>query len=89
VTGAPGENISAYRNKFIPSKTSQSQRVPAALDGVKVLPDIRVLLDPPLTLLQTAQEARILNETGSEDLESIFQERRRGDQTRKGATNLT
>ena len=63
--------------------------MPAALDGVKVLPDIRVLLDPPLTLLQTAQEARVLNETGSKDLEPKLQERRRGDQTRKGATDLT
>ena len=66
-----------------------SQKVIAALDGVKVLPEIRVLLDPPLSLLQTTQEVRVLNETGSKDLKSMLQERRRGDQIRKCGIDLT
>jgi hypothetical protein len=86
---APGEKISAYRDKFLPPKIPLSQQVIAALDSVKVLPRIRVLLDPPLPLLQTTQEARVLNETGSKDIKSILQERRRGDQIRKCVTNLT
>jgi hypothetical protein len=61
----------------------------AALDGVKVLPDIHVLPDPPPSLLQTTREARVLNETCSKDLKSILQEGRRGDQIRKRATDLT
>jgi hypothetical protein len=89
MAGAPSEEILAYRNKFLPSKIPPFQHMIAALDTVKVLPDIRVLLDPPLSLLQTTQETRVLNETGSKDLKSILQERRRGDQIRKCATDLT
>jgi hypothetical protein len=89
VAEAPGEKISAYRDKFIPPKIPPSQHVIAALDSVKVLPDIHVLLDPPLSLLQTTREARVLNETGSKDIKSILQERRRGDQIRECATDLT
>jgi hypothetical protein len=89
VAEASGEKISAYRDKFRQLKISLSQKVIAALDGVKVLPDIHVLLDPPLSLLQTTQEVRVLNETGSKDLKSILQERRRGDQIRKCGIDLT
>jgi hypothetical protein len=89
VAEASGEKISAYKDNSIPPKIPPSQQVITALDGVKVLPDIHVLLDPPLSLLQTTQEVRVLDETGSKDLKSILQERRRGDQIRKCGIDLT
>ena len=84
-----GEDVSTYGDQFIPPNKAPSQPVIPGLDGVKVLPDIHVFVDPPLPLLQTAQEARVLDETGSKDLKSILQERRGGDQIRKHATDLT
>ena len=59
------------------------------LDSVKVLPHVHIFPDPPLTLLQAAREAGVLDEASSKGFESILQERRRGDQICKGVIDLT
>jgi len=85
----PGDQIRAYGDSVPPAIILLPQRVIASLDGIEVLPHIHIFFDPPLSLLQTTREARVLREASSKDLESILQGRRRGDQIRKGTIDLT
>lgn len=89
MTGAPGEEIPAYWDKFLPAKIPLSQKVIASLDGAETAPYIHVLLDPPPALLEATREAGVFDETGSEEFNSILQDRGGGDQIRKGAADLT